>query len=281
MLSYGSGVLKTTEGATMTTTTYTVTRPGSAAPVDLTVDEVGTGHTFLLLHGGAGPISFLPFAKYLADQRPARVLTPTNPGWNGTPRPDDLTDVRALAELYVALLDQLDLVDVTVVGNSIGGQIAAEIALLASRRVTSVVIVNGVGITVPGHPVADFFSLTLDQLTNLSYHDPSRFRIDPSTFTDAQKAVIGGNRQAIAVYTGDGMGDPTLATRLGAVSVPTLVLWGQSDRVVDPDYGQAYAAAIPGATYQPLVHTGHLPQLETPDLALTAIWEFAAKHATR
>jgi pimeloyl-ACP methyl ester carboxylesterase len=264
----------------MTTETYTVTRPGSTTPVDLTVDEAGTGHPFLLLHGGAGPMSFLPFAAELAGQRPARAIVPTHPGFNGTPRPDDIADVRALADLYVALLEHLDLGDVTVVGNSIGGWIAAEIALLASPRISSAVIMNGAGIDVPGHPVADFFALSLDELTDLSYHDPSRFRLDPATVTERQKAIMGTNRQAIAVYAGRTMTDPTLAARLAGVTVPTLVLWGQSDRVVDPDYGRAYAAAIPGARYQPIQQAGHLPQLETPALALAAIWDFADQHAT-
>jgi pimeloyl-ACP methyl ester carboxylesterase len=264
----------------MATETYTVTRPGSTTPVDLTVDEAGTGHPFLLLHGGAGPMSFLPFAAELAGQRPARAIVPTHPGFNGTPRPDDIADVRALADLYVALLEHLELGDVTVVGNSIGGWIAAEIALLASPRISSAVIMNGAGIDVPGHPVADFFALSLDELTDLSYHDPSRFRLDPATVTERQKAIMGTNRQAIAVYAGRTMTDPTLAARLASVTVPTLVLWGQSDRVVDPDYGRAYAAAIPGARYQPIQQAGHLPQLETPALALAAIWDFADQHAT-
>jgi pimeloyl-ACP methyl ester carboxylesterase len=158
--------------------------------------------------------------------------------------------------------------------------VAAEIALLASPRVSSVVIMNGTGIAVPGHPVADFFSLTLDELTDLSYHDPSRFRLDPASFSDAQKAIMSANRQAIEIYAGHDMVDPTLAARLADVTVPTLVLWGQSDRVVDPHYGQAYAAAIPGATYHPLFETGHMPQLETPARALAPIWDFADQHAT-
>jgi pimeloyl-ACP methyl ester carboxylesterase len=260
--------------------TYTVTRPDSGAPVAVTVDEIGTGRPFLLLHGGAGPASFLPFASRLAETRPARALVPTSPGFNGTERPADLTGVRALAAAYVALLDELDVSDVTVVGNSIGGWLAAEIALLASPRVSAVVIVNGVGIVVPGHPVADFFSLSLAELTELSYHDPARFRIDPADLTDAQKAIMTTNRQAIADYAGRGMTDPTLAPRLSSVRVPTLVLWGQSDRVVDADYGRAYAAAIPGSTYHPLPESGHLPQIETPDRALQPIWDFAVRHTT-
>jgi pimeloyl-ACP methyl ester carboxylesterase len=261
------------------TAAYTVTRPGSTGAVELTVADLGAGHPFLLLHGGAGPASFLPFAADLARQRPARAIVPTHPGFNDTPRPDDIADVRALADLYGALLDRLDLTGVTVVGNSIGGWIAAEIALLASHRVSGVVIMNGTGIDVPGHPVADFFALSLDELTDLSYHDPARFRLDPATVSERQKAIMGTNRQAIAVYAGRTMTDPTLAARLARVTVPALVLWGQSDRVVDPDYGRAYAAAIPGARYQPLQQTGHLPQIETPDLALGAIWDFAEQHA--
>jgi pimeloyl-ACP methyl ester carboxylesterase len=260
----------------MNTSTYNVARPGLSEHVDVAVAEGGSGRPFLLLHGGAGPHSFLSFGELLAERRPARVLTPTHPGWNGTPRPGDLNDVRGLAELYVALLDRLDLTGVTVVGNSIGGWIAAELALLASPRVSGVVIVNGVGITVPGHPVADFFSLTPAQLTELSYDDPGRFRIDFESMPDAQKAVMAANRQTIAVFAGDGMADPTLAGRLAAVTVPTCVLWGQSDRIVDAEYGKAYAQVIPGAVHVPLSGVGHLPQLEDPERTLRAIWDFAA-----
>jgi pimeloyl-ACP methyl ester carboxylesterase len=255
----------------MTISTYSV------PPATLTVDGVGAGRPFLLLHGGAGPVSFLPFAARLAADRPARVLTPTHPGWNGTPRPAEVGTVRDLARIYVGLLEHLDLTGVTVVGNSIGGWIAAEIALLASPRVAGVVIMNGVGLDVPGHPVADFFSLSLDELTNLSYADPDRFRPDPTTFSDAQRAAMAGNREAIALYAGREMVDPTLATRLSTVDVPTTVLWGQADRVVDPAYGLAYAAAIPTASHVPLEHTGHLPQIESPERTIEALWEFADK----
>src|SRR4051794_11980504 len=131
-----------------TTTTVSVARP-DATLIELTVTETGGGRPFLLLHGGAGPFSVLPFAGLLADRHAARVLVPTAPGFDGTTRPDDLTDVRGLAALYVALLETLGLTDVIVVGNSIGGWVAAEIALLDSPRVAGVVIMNGTGVQVP------------------------------------------------------------------------------------------------------------------------------------
>ena len=160
----------------------------------------------------------------------------------------------------------------TVVGNSIGGWIAAEMALLASPRVSGIILLNGVGIQVPDHPIADFFSLTMDQVTQLSYHDPDRFRIDPATLPPAAQAGMAGNRATLAVYAGTAMSDPTLAGRLSVVETPTWVLWGDSDQIVDPDYGRAFAAAIPSARFQLLTDTGHMPQLETPDQLLQAIW---------
>ncbi|RZS90868.1 pimeloyl-ACP methyl ester carboxylesterase [Motilibacter rhizosphaerae] len=268
----------------MTTTTHSLPLPDTGQTTgqtaELTVEQTGSGRPFLLLHGGAGPASVLPFAQLLAAEQPARVLVPTHPGFGGTPRPAQVADVRALAALYLALLDELDLEGVTVVGNSIGGWVAAEIAALGSPRVSGVVIVNGVGFDDPAHPVADFFALSLDQLTDLSYDDPDRFRLDPATLGERQKALMGANRQAIAVYGGATMTDPTLAARLAGVSVPTLVLWGQSDGIAGPEYGRAYAAAIPTARYQPLERTGHLPQVESPAATLAAMWEFAQQQWT-
>jgi hypothetical protein len=149
----------------------------------------------------------------------------------------------------VALLGQLELKDVTVIGNSIGGWIAAEMALLASPRVSSAILVDAVGIEVPGHPVADFFSLTMDQVFALSFHNPGPFRVDPATLPPAAQAIAAGNRAALATYAGTAMSDPTLAGRLARLELPTVVLWGDSDQIADPDYGRAYAAAIPLARF--------------------------------
>jgi pimeloyl-ACP methyl ester carboxylesterase len=264
----------------MTARNYTVTLKTDVFGLDVSVSDRGDGQTFLLLHGGAGPQSVLGFADLLASERPARVLVPTHPGFSGTPRPESLHTVRGIAAVYVALLDELDLTEVIVIGNSIGGWIAAEMALLGSDRISRTIIVDGVGIEVPDHPVADFFNLTFPQIAQLSYHDPERFRIDPDALPPAAKAEIAGNRAALAVYAGEAMLDPGLRGRLAAVSMPTLVLWGDSDGIATPDYGRAFAAAIPGTRFQVLPDTGHLPQLESPQLLLEVVWEFTEAHAT-
>src|SRR5258708_16624662 len=150
--------------------------------VQVTVSDRGEGQPFLLLHGGGGPLTVNGFADLLAVERHARVVTPTHPGFGGTPRPDRLNSITGLAALYGALLVELDLTDVTVVGNSIGGWVAAEMALLDTTRIRCFVIVDGVGIDVPGHPIADFFSLTPRQVAEASYHDPDRFWLHPTKF---------------------------------------------------------------------------------------------------
>jgi pimeloyl-ACP methyl ester carboxylesterase len=247
----------------------------AAGPVDIAVSDNGDGQPFLLLHGGGGPDTVTGFGELLAKIHHARVIAPIHPGFGGTTRPDALTSIRDLAGLYVALLGELGLEDVTVIGNSIGGWIAAEMALLASPRISRVILVDAVGIEVIGHPVADFFSLTLDQVFTLSFHNPEPFRIDPATLPPAAQAIAAGNRAALATYAGAAMSDPTLAGRLARLELPALVLWGDSDQIADPDYGRAYAAAIPHARFQLLNDTGHLPQLETPDQLMNAIWNGA------
>jgi pimeloyl-ACP methyl ester carboxylesterase len=260
------------------TSTHKIPVAGLGA-VEVSITEKGEGRPFLLLHGGGGPLTVNGFADMLAAQRPARAITPTHPGFGGTPRPDSVDSVRSLAAVYIALLAELDLRDVTVIGNSIGGWIAAEMALLDTSRISSFVLVDSVGIEVSGHPIADFFSLTPRQLAELSYHDPDRFGIDPSKLSPEALKGMAGNRVTIGVYAGTSMNDPGLAERLGGVTTPTLVVWGDSDHIADADYGRALAQAIPGARFQLLRDTGHLPQIETPEALLEAVWEFAENHA--
>ncbi|NKE57359.1 alpha/beta hydrolase [Lentzea sp. PSKA42] len=207
------------------------------------------------------------FADLLAERTHSRVLVPTHPGFGGTPRPAGLTGVAELARLYVTMLDELALTNVTVIGNSFGGWLAAEIALCASPRVSAAVIVNGIGIEVDGHPMTDISGFTLAEIQSYSWHDPGKAPAPPAG------ARTGPSPDVLALigYTGPSMSDPALADRLCDVDVPVHVLWGESDRIVDSAYGKAYAAAIPSSTFTTLPRTGHLPQLETPEELLGAL----------
>ncbi|WP_326566340.1 alpha/beta hydrolase [Amycolatopsis rhabdoformis] len=218
---------------------------------------------YLLLHGGGGVATMVGFAELLAERAKARVLLPTHPGFGGTEKPDSLDSVGALARAYVRLLEERDLTDVTVVGNSFGGWLAAEIALQGSPRVTGAVIVDGIGIEVAGHPLTDVSGLSPAELRSFSFHDPSKAPAGGTGPSPDVRALIG--------YTGPAMVDPTLEKRLGGIDVPVQVVWGESDGIVDADYGKAYAAAIPGAKFTLLPRAGHLPQVETPEELLRAL----------
>lgn len=248
-------------------------RVDSVGVVEVTVQDRDRTRPFLLLHGGGGTVTMSGFADLLAERTHSRVLLPTHPGFGGTPKPDELTSVSRLAQTYITMLDQFDLTDVTVIGNSFGGWLAAEIALRESPRVSGIVIIDGIGIEVPGHPMTDVSGLSPAEIRSYSWHDPSKA---PAPAVKGEGEVGGGTGpspdvRALIGYAGPAMSDPTLAERLGRLDIPVQVLWGESDRIVDPEYGKAYAAAFPLATFTLLPRTGHLPQLETPEELLGAL----------
>jgi pimeloyl-ACP methyl ester carboxylesterase len=249
----------------------------SAGEVTVTTSESGTGRPYLVLHGGAGPMSVSRFSELLAASGDARVIVPTHPGFNGTPRPERLHSIAGLAEVYSELLNELRLEGVTVVGNSVGGWIAAELALLQNPRLRKLVLADAGGLKIDAHPAADFNSLTLDQIMALSYRNPEKFRIDPSRLSDQQKAAMAANRAALHVYGGDSTTDTGLLQRIREIRVPTLVVWGAADRMFPKEHGEAFAAAIPGARLRIVEEAGHLPQLEAPEIMVRIVREFAAE----
>ena len=229
---------------------------------------------FLLLHGGAGPSSVRGFGDLLAARLRARVLVPAHPGFDGTPRSDGITGTGDLARLYVRLLEDLDFWDVTVIGNSFGGWLAAEVGLLGSPRVGGVVVLDAIGLEVPGHPVTAVSGLAPPELARLSFHEPARFAPDP-TAPGPVREQVEANMAALSFYAGSSMTDPTLGGRLRAMPVPVHVMWGAADGIVDPAHGRAWADALPEAHLRVLAQAGHLPQLEAPERVLGALQDLA------
>ena len=248
-------------------------RVDSVGLVDVTVQDRDRTRPFLLLHGGGGVMTMAGFAGLLAERTHSRVLLPTHPGFGGTPKADGLSSVAGLARAYVTLLEQLDLTDVTVMGNSFGGWLTAEIALQESPRVSGIVIIDGIGIGVPGHPMTDVSGLSPAEISSYSWHDPSKAPAAAGAGGTGPSPDV----RALIGYTGPAMSDPTLAERLGGLDIPAHVLWGESDRIVDPEYGKAYAAAFPLATFTLLPCTGHLPQVETPEELLGALFDLGSR----
>lgn len=253
-------------------------------PDDLPVLRAGdpAAPTALVLHGGGGPRTVAPIVGHLAATR--HVHAPTHPGWDGTARPESIASIADLASAYLTRLLDHGERDVLVVGSSIGGWTALEMAVQAAADeryagvLGSVVVIDSVGVVVDGEPIADFFALDARGLAEVAWHDPERGYQDPALVTEEQRAVLRANGQTMAVLAGRAMSDPTLLGRLSAVAVPTLVVWGASDRVVTPGYGRAVAAAVPGAVFAEVPAAGHLPHLEAPEATWAVLDPFVAGH---
>jgi pimeloyl-ACP methyl ester carboxylesterase len=238
-----------------------------------------TGRPILILHGGGGTQTVLSIAAGLDK---AHVLVPTHPGFEGQPRPEWFNSIDDLAFAYLELLERLNLRDVLVIGSSVGGWIASAMALRdIQQRIGGLVLVNGVGIIVDGHPVPDVSTLAPEKLAALSFYNPAAFRIDPSTITPEQIAGRKANTQTLYVYDSERLGgDPKLQRRLSHVKIPVLLAWGESDGVADLEYGRVYAQSFPNARFEPIPEAGHLPQLEQPERLFDLLRKFSMSTRT-
>ncbi|HEV2374024.1 MAG TPA: alpha/beta hydrolase [Streptosporangiaceae bacterium] len=246
----------------------------------VTISEYGDaaasgGRGLLVLHGGAGPQSVAGLAAALSQH--AYVVVPTHPGFDGTPRPPWADSVADLADAYLDLLDALGLSEVMVIGNSVGGWIASEMALRDIRgQVKSMVLINAVGIRPDNATqLVDIRPLPPAAIGKLGFHNPA-FRPDPAAMSEAQLAVMVANQQVLATYAGEQfMFAPKLRRRLHRVTVPVLVVWGEQDGVASADYGRSYAKTFANGHFQPIAEAGHLPHIEQPAAVLGAIADFA------
>jgi pimeloyl-ACP methyl ester carboxylesterase len=229
--------------------------------------ERGSGRPLLFLHPGIGISATAPVLGRLAER--TRLIAPSHPGFGGSEQPASVTSIDDLAYFYLDLIDALELEPTIVVGVSLGGWIAAEMAVKSCARISHLVLANPVGIKISDREtrdIADIFALSDEQLAELAYFDPAAGKYDYKAMPEAEVRAVARNREATARYGWSPyMHDPKLKQRLHRIRVPTLMLWGTADRIVAQPYGQAYCAAIPGARFQAIERAGHFPHLEQPD----------------
>jgi pimeloyl-ACP methyl ester carboxylesterase len=241
-----------------------------------TVDR-GSGRALLFLHPGIGLDPAAPSIDRLAAH--ARLIAPTHPGFGRSEQPKSFSTVDDLAYFYLDLLDTLDLREVTLVGVSLGGWIAAEIAIKSTARLSHLVLANAVGIKVGDREtrdIVDMFAITEKEFTALAYADASAGARDYKTMPEADVLTAARNREATARYAWSPyMHDPKLKGRLHRIRIPTLFLWGEADRILSETYGRAYCAAIPGARFETIARAGHFPHIEQPGEFARRVLAFA------
>lgn len=247
--------------------------------IELEVLRRGAGRPILLLHGFDTVDPRAPFLDRLADY--GEVIAPSSPGFGNSPRPKDFDTVYDLVHLYLAALKALPGGETNVLGLSFGGWLAAEIAVACSHHIDRLVLVDPVGIKVSGREtpdILDIFNKSPEEVRRRSWHDPDRSAPDYNAMSDEALVVHARNREALCLYAWHPyMYNPQLPRWLGAVDVPTLVLWGESDGVVSPEYGRAFAGMIPGAQFEQIPRAGHHPEIEQPEAFADHIGRFLAR----
>jgi len=245
--------------------------------VQLEVVDRGRGRPLFVLHGEDGLDPRAPFLEQLTNL--GRVLAPSHPGYGHSPDVEHIDTVDDLSYLYLDFLTEQNLREVVVIGFSLGGWIAAEMAVKSTERIAKLILVAPLGIKVGDREtrdIPDIFALPMEEVTRLKYHDPSRAVVDSSTLSDDELTVIARNREATALYAWEPyFHNPKLRRRLHRINVPTLLLWGASDRFVTAGYyGAAYREAIPGAWLEIIAQAGHLPQVEQPEAFVERVHQF-------
>ncbi len=229
----------------------------------------------LVLHGGGGPVSNQPALRGLSDT--FDVIAPVHPGFAGTSLPPDFDGMEDLVYLYLDFIDALELSEITLMGFSLGGWCATELAVRNSSRLSRLVLVDPVGIKPGGREdrdIADVFATPADELVRRQFHDPANAP-DLRGLGDRELAILASNRTALALYGWEPyMHNPKLPGRMHRINLPTLLLWGESDGVVSVDYGRAFQRLIEGAQLELIAGAGHQPHVEQPEAWLEALREF-------
>jgi pimeloyl-ACP methyl ester carboxylesterase len=240
----------------------------------ITLMRGGVGRPLLFLHGGEGGAQWLPFMSDLSARHD--VIVPEHPGFGSSDTPDWLDTVSDVANFYLDFLDQLDLKGVDLVGFSLGGWVAAELAVRNAHRLNSLTLVDAAGLFVPGVPQVDTFLVSEERLVRELFHEPGRAE---AMLAEARRPeledVILKNRTTTAKLVWQPRGyDPHLHKWLHRIGVPTLIVWGANDRLYPPDYAHAYQKLIPGSKVVIIPDCGHVPQIEQRTAFVAALEQF-------
>ncbi|HEX2396539.1 MAG TPA: alpha/beta hydrolase [Solirubrobacteraceae bacterium] len=242
------------------------------------VAEGGSGPPLLYLHSAAGEaLVWLDVLSGLAEDR--TVVAPAHPGFWQSEGLETIHDIEDLANHYLALMDARGWEQVDVMGSSLGGWIAMELAARWPERVGRMVLAASVGIRVPDVPMADVFAMTLgkeEDARALSFHDPHHplakiaipdlMSLNDEDLANFLRAMAATAKVAWNPY----MHDPRLEGMLPRVSADTLLIWGRSDKVVPVPYGERLAELIPQARLVVVEECGHSIMLEQPQAVLEA-----------
>jgi pimeloyl-ACP methyl ester carboxylesterase len=225
----------------------------------------GSGPPLLFLHGASGAPVILPFMEKLAAR--FDVLVPEHPGYGQSGEPEWLDNIHDAAYFYLDFLKQLDLRNVTLVGNSMGGWMAMEIAVRDTSRLESVVLVSPAGISVPGVQPADIFLMPDEELVRRLFHDQrlAEARLAMPVTPEAVDIALKNKHTTARLAWEPRLHDPHLPKWLHRIDVPVKIVWGREDRILPVRFLEHFKQLMPHAQIHVIEGAGHLPHAEKAD----------------
>ena len=261
------------EGGLMPHSVEMVTVAGARVRLFRSGSPDAAAQPLVFLHGAGGHTGWMAFLEELSTR--FLVFAPEHPGFGQSDDPPWLDDIADLAYFYLDFLAALGLDRVHLMGTSLGGWVAAELAVRSTARLASLSLVGAVGITAGGEPIPDIFRMPDSENLQRFYADPDRAARRLGDLARADMAVVAKNRATVArLAYRPRFHNPGLPKWLHRVDVPTLLVWGAADGLVPPKFGEAYRDLISGSRLVVLPNAGHAPFDEQKDAFVAAFLEF-------
>lgn len=238
----------------------------------------GQGEPLLFLYGAGGNRGWQPFLEMLAQR--FRVYAPWHPGYGESEGIEHIDDVVDMALYYDELLDALGIEAAHVIGHSMGGMFAAELAAICPGRVRKLVLAGAVGLWLDEHPIPDFFVMRPEEMAAAVWYDPAspvarQFAPDPNDEGALAQALL-ERAQALGVAGKFlwPLPDRGLSKRIHRIRAPTLIVWGEADGVVPLVYGEEFQRRIRGSRLAVMRECSHMMMLEKPEEFVRTVVEF-------
>lgn len=230
----------------------------------------GEGPAIIFVHGtgGSGKVWFNQLRRFEPTHR---VIAPDLPGYGQTALPESIRSIDDYPGFVRALMDAAGIAQAVVVGNSMGGRVALQLALDHPERVAGLVLVDASGIRLPDKPIMNVRETDPRTFASMLFHQPVAIVERLLDSPEQQRARATMLRLTAPPLRRD------MQERLGEIAAPTLVVWGESDRIIPREYGEAFARGIPGAELRVIPRAGHIPMLERPGAVNLAIADFLTR----
>jgi len=262
----------------------TTTQRGNQTRVTVGNNEVelfsgGSGPALLFLHGAGGNSGWQAYHEELSQSY--TVYVPSQPGFNGTGRPDWVYTINDVCHFNLEMAQKLGLGQYILMGSSMGGWIAAEMAAMCSHNLKALILVDAAGIKPEKGEISEIFMVSAETRLKQRFYDPAQVaNYDQYTreLTPEEQVREHANREmASRLCWRPYLHNLSLPHYLNKVPTPTLIVWGKQDAIIPVECAEQYRQAIPNSTLKVIDNCGHSPAVEKPREFVRAVTEFLSK----